>query len=590
MRVSGSIKDAATQRPIPGANVDLAFADMELAKLSCDKAGRFEYREEPQYIGEVLNCNVEKKGYEPREVYYKIEHEEIHIDIELVPERIELNLNLKDEKRNPLDGVKITLEVDGEQIGIGFSDKNGLVKITLSPDLEEKTIKFKAELGGFEVATDEIQLRKETSHEICIKKVPVPPPLKWPKIAAGIVAAVVAAITIYLLIPNSPPPEPQPPEIHYFEANPPTISRGQSSTLKWEISNAARVRIEPGIGNVGASGLKMVSPTETTEYTLIAENEAGERIERSRVEVGIPTPTIHRFSANPLSMTRGQRSTLSWETSNAEIVRIEPGIGDVSASDSRTVLPEETTTYTLIARNEEGKTVEGKVTVEVIVPPEFSVTEMFLEAIPPSYEGDCPTTVRFRGKIYANGRGTVRYTFIRSDGATRPEHTLNFEAAGSRNVSNTWQLGHNYSGWQAIRIFSPKKMESNQARFQVRCQIKEDCLGFNWRNVTVKKINGRWKVVEGNHWIMDFENKKAEARHALRIIKHYRLDQMCFIGRPKPSMTYFLSHGNAPSGSMPGEDCISFNINKIWLHPLNSFSITVNQIIPYIQMVNGSNT
>jgi hypothetical protein len=28
-------------------------------------------------------------------------------------------------------------------------------------------------------------------------------------------------------------------------------------------------------------------------------------------------------------------------------------------------------------------------------------------------------------------------------------------------------------------------------------------------------------------------------------------------------MTYFLSNGNAPSGSMPHEDCISFNINRI---------------------------
>jgi|LGOV01.1.fsa_nt_gb hypothetical protein len=477
MKVYGTVKDAAKEMPLARAKVCLYIGEKELVVLYSGSEGQFEHKETSDYIGATLICRVEKEGFEPLEVTYKIQHKEAHLLLELVPkeeEKIEFKISVKDEKKTPLESVKITLEVDGEQVGIGFSDRNGLFKITLNPDFENKTIKFKVELGGFEIDTGEIQLKKETSCEITMRSLSVQPPPKWPKIAAGIVAAVVAAITIYLLIPNSPPPEPQPPEIHYFEANPPTISRGQSSTLKWEISNAARVRIEPGIGNVGASGLKMVSPTETTEYTLIAENEAGERIERSRVEVGIPTPTIHRFSANPLSMTRGQRSTLSWETSNAEIVRIEPGIGDVSASDSRTVIPEETTTYTLIATNEEGKTVEGKVTVEVIVPPEFSVTEMFLEAIPPSYEGDCPTTVRFRGKIYANGRGTVRYTFIRSDGATRPEHTLNFEAAGSRNVSNTWQLSHNYSGWQAIRILSPQEMVSNRARFGLRCTTQPE--------------------------------------------------------------------------------------------------------------------
>lgn len=100
--------------------------------------------------------------------------------------------------------------------------------------------------------------------------------------------------------------------------------------------------------------------------------------------------------------------------------------------------------------------------------------------------------------------------------------------------------------------------------------LSEDCVNFNWRNVQAKRVNNRWKIVEGNHWIMDFGNNKNEARQALRIIKQYQFSQMCFVGRPDPSMTYFLSNGNPPSGSMPGEDCIAFNSNRIQVKKINN--------------------
>jgi hypothetical protein len=417
MRVCGSIKDAATQRPIPGANVDLAFADMELAKLSCDKAGRFEYREEPQYIGEVLNCHVKKRGYEPKEVYYKIEHEEIHIDIELVPERIELNLNLKDEKRNPLDGVKITLEVDGEQIGIGFSDKNGLVKITLSPDLEEKTIKFKAELGGFEVATGEIQLRKETSHEICIKKVPVPPPpAKWLKIVAMVSALAVAVIVAAIVIP--PPPEE--PQIVEFKAAPPVVTRGESSSLMWETSNAEEVEIHPTVGSIELSGSKEVRPRETTIYTLTARNQEGKEAEkRTSVEVIIPKPIeIHFFKATPPVIKRGESSTLRWKTSNAEKVVIS-GIGWVNAFGERTIQPGETNTYILIAKNREGETAKREVAVEVIAPKPPKIH--FFEADPPS--------------ILKGEKSILRWSTENADEVEMHPKVGHVEPFGSRDVS-----------------------------------------------------------------------------------------------------------------------------------------------------------
>jgi len=88
---------------------------------------------------------------------------------------------------------------------------------------------------------------------------------------------------------------------------------------------------------------------------------------------------------------------------------------------------------------------------------------------------------------------------------------------------------------------------------------KEDCVSFNPRTATVQRIGRSWKIVDGSHWMFDFGTKRTEAEQALRIIKRYGMDQSCFVGRPDPSFQYMLISGNAPKGSFPGEDCVSFN-------------------------------
>lgn len=71
--------------------------------------------------------------------------------------------------------------------------------------------------------------------------------------------------------------------------------------------------------------------------------------------------------------------------------------------------------------------------------------------------------------------------------------------------------------------------------------IKEDCLSFNPENIAVKNIQRRWKLVEGSHWILDFAQQKTEAEQSLQVIKKYGFDGICFVGRPNPSMTYFVT-------------------------------------------------
>lgn len=93
----------------------------------------------------------------------------------------------------------------------------------------------------------------------------------------------------------------------------------------------------------------------------------------------------------------------------------------------------------------------------------------------------------------------------------------------------------------------------------VGLSFKEDCLKFNPATTTVKQINGRWKIVDGSHWMFDFGSNAAEAKQSLAIIKHYKMDNTCFVGRPDPSFKYLLVAGKSPVGAMSGEDCIGFN-------------------------------
>jgi len=66
----------------------------------------------------------------------------------------------------------------------------------------------------------------------------------------------------------------------------------------------------------------------------------------------------------------------------------------------------------------------------------------------------------------------------------------------------------------------------------------EDCLAFDPLRIRVSKIQKRWKIVEGRHWLFDFGKNEGEARHALAIIKRYGFTRSCFVGRPKAEFTY----------------------------------------------------
>jgi len=98
--------------------------------------------------------------------------------------------------------------------------------------------------------------------------------------------------------PVAPPPPPPPvvketPKaavINSFTAEPSTINKGESSTLRWNVSNATSVTIDNGIGTVPASGSRTVSPSENTTYRMTASGAGGDAVAAVTVYVTTPPP------------------------------------------------------------------------------------------------------------------------------------------------------------------------------------------------------------------------------------------------------------------------------------------------------------
>lgn len=89
-------------------------------------------------------------------------------------------------------------------------------------------------------------------------------------------------------IPEPPPPSVGAARINSFTAEPRSIERGQSATLRWSIANATEMSLDQGLGAVAANATRQVFPSNTTTYTLTARSTGGTDTKTVTVEVISP--------------------------------------------------------------------------------------------------------------------------------------------------------------------------------------------------------------------------------------------------------------------------------------------------------------
>lgn len=201
-----------------------------------------------------------------------------------------------------------------------------------------------------------------------------PPPVEKPAVAVKV-----------------PPPAARPsvkvapPVIVSFTSSAQSIERGATVTLHWQVTGGGpTVTILPGVGAVPSTGSWQVKPEATERFTLSATN-SGESAPLTRsieiVVVQPKRPTIVSFTADSSKLRLGQTTALRWTVLDASEVRIEPGIGLVSASGTAVVRPLGGTGYTLTATGP-GGTSTGTLPVTVDVP--SPAPSRYLDNSPPA--------------------------------------------------------------------------------------------------------------------------------------------------------------------------------------------------------------
>jgi len=237
------------------------------------------------------------------------------------------------------------------------------------------------------------------------------------------------------------PPGAGNPQVIRFEATPTNIISGESSTLSWTTTGATRVDIS-GVGsNLPLNGSSVVSPTQTTTYTLTATS-ADNRSVTAPVVVTVTSGQVSRivtFSLNPTTINVGGSSQLCWSVENANTVSISPGIGTAKATDCIAVSPASTTTYILTAVNGTGTvTASATLTVGQVKILTFSQTPEFSTAagnpVVLSWTTSGATSVIITGfgltgqSLPANGTITVNPN-------TNVDYTLTAYGEGGQSVS-----------------------------------------------------------------------------------------------------------------------------------------------------------
>lgn len=184
-------------------------------------------------------------------------------------------------------------------------------------------------------------------------------------------------------------------------------------------------------------------------------------------------PIIPKASDSPQGMPVSEPSESSSQASSIEAPTPSPdGEEPIGPTQSQvTASPSPTPAVTPVPQNKT-KSPSSNLTVTTASPTPtpfvFRVNQLTIAASPAAYSGSCPKDITFYGTITTNGRGEVKYRWVRSDGSETSETTISFDFASSKSVENSWSRNGG-NGWEKLKIVSPNTLESSQASFSISC-------------------------------------------------------------------------------------------------------------------------
>jgi len=236
---------------------------------------------------------------------------------------------------------------------------------------------------------------------------------------------------------------------------PSSIMAGESATLTWS-SVGANTCSSPWTESMATSGSKVVSPLQTTNYAPVVCIGAGGTGASGSATVQVtypPAPSVV-LTANPVSVSPGGSSLLSWTSLNA-LSCSASWAGSVSLSGTASVVPSATTEYTVVCVDNWSRS--GSSSVEVAVLPVSSPVTIWSETSVPinpveQDSGSVELGVKFKTDT---GGKITGIRFYKGSSLNGGAHVGNLWDLSGNRLATVVFSGETSSGWQQANFSSP---------------------------------------------------------------------------------------------------------------------------------------
>jgi len=452
-RIFGTIRNSKNRDPVKDASITLSIEGTQIAAITSDELGGYEYTAEEDYTGQTLDYVIQKEGFIRQDISHEIDRFEIESDFLMDKIEIEIKGKICDKADRPLADASISFRIGDKTIKL-ISDKDGSFSFTAGQQFLNQSIGYEASKEGFKVKSGKLELIEDLK---CINLDPIVPFWNKNKVAVVLIALIGLAIVaiVYIGISTDKPELAMDPDSLDFNFRPDTkpqtilIWNEGEENLEWEV-NADRdwITLTPARGtetgtvivSVNSADLRPGSYTGNITVTSNGGTETG------IISLYIEGPIIHYFMADPGYIDdAGGKSTLLWEVSGAPSVTIDGKV--VDPAGEIVVEPDKTTIYILRATNEVGKDVKTvTVTVEGI-PPVLPRIDSFVAKPAGIYAGDKSTlqwevsgaasvTIDgkvvdpFAGNIVVDPEKTTTYDLIATNEAGKDVKTVTVTVEG----------------------------------------------------------------------------------------------------------------------------------------------------------------
>jgi hypothetical protein len=147
MRIYGTIRDSKNREPVKQATIKLSIEGAQIAFVSSDEQGRYEYAVEEEYTGQILDFLIQKEDFIKKNITHEIDESEIKSDI--LPDKFEIKIQSKiyDETDRSLDNTSINFRIGNSTVNL-VSDKDVSFSFTIGQQFLNQTIGYEISREG----------------------------------------------------------------------------------------------------------------------------------------------------------------------------------------------------------------------------------------------------------------------------------------------------------------------------------------------------------------------------------------------------------------------------------------------------------